>query len=73
MLIGITFLQSYKIFDKLIRTCNMIVPDRILNTMKELQNENEERKYGECLFRKLVGHLKELSCCPGAHIFSMNR
>lgn len=70
---GLFIIQSYKTFEKLIRLCNIIVPDKILNTLKELQNENKEREYGESLFQNLVSDLMMLSNCPGAHIFSMNR
>ncbi|XP_034254329.1 5,10-methylenetetrahydrofolate reductase [Thrips palmi] len=70
---GLFLIESYKMFEKLIRTCNILVSKEILDAMKQIKDENKEREYGKCLFLNLVVDLMKLSSCPGAHIFSMNR
>ncbi|XP_076687303.1 methylenetetrahydrofolate reductase (NADPH) isoform X2 [Andrena cerasifolii] len=71
---GILPIPNYATFEKMVKICNVRVPQNILNTLESIKRDDHEvRNYGTELATNIIKELIASKTTYGFHLFTLNR
>lgn len=71
---GILPIPNYATFEKMVKICNVRVPQNILNTLESIKgNDHEVRNYGTELATNIIKEIIASKATYGFHLFTLNR